>query len=303
MKRILVWLSAPRPQFFTAAVIPVALGAAIAWDRTGSVNWLNLCVAMAGAVLSQAGLNLTNDYYDFMSGDDVVNKTPTPFSGGSRLLPDGVLKPAQVLIAGIACFFLTIASGLYLVYATKGYLLFIFGAIGIFLAFFYTASPLKIGYTRMGEAATGIGFGPLMVLGSYYVQTGRLAWEPFFASLPVGILIALVLFINEFPDYEADKATGKRNTVVSIGKSRASKIYAWLIISAYAVLVAGVAAGVFPAASLTALLSLPFAVKAAVTARSHYEKIKELLPANALTVIVHFSFGLLFTLSYMWGRK
>jgi 1,4-dihydroxy-2-naphthoate octaprenyltransferase len=303
MKKMFIWLAAPRPQFFTAAVIPVALGAAIAWDRTGSVNWANFYLTMAGAVLSQAGLNLTNDYYDFLSGDDVINKTPTPFSGGSRLLPNGVLKPAQVLTAGITCFFLTAAIGLYLVYAMKGYLLFLFGGIGIFLAFFYTASPLKIGYTRMGEAATGIGFGPLMVLGSYYVQTGKLAWEPFFASLPVGILIALVLFINEFPDYEADLATGKRNTVVSIGKSRASNIYAWLIMSAYAVLAAGAAAGVFPVTSLTVFLTLPFAVKAAVTARSHYGKIKELLLANALTVIVHFSFGLLFTLSYMWGRK
>ncbi|MFA5147783.1 MAG: 1,4-dihydroxy-2-naphthoate octaprenyltransferase [Dehalococcoidales bacterium] len=302
MKKILVWLAAPRPQFFTAAVVPVALGAAVAWNGTGLIDWGLFWITMSGAVLAQAGLNLTNDYYDFKSGTDVVNKTPTPFSGGSGVIIKGLLKPAEVLAAGLLCFSATAAIGFYLVFLIKGYMLIAIGAIGIFLAFFYTASPLKMGYTRLGELATGIGFGPLMVLGSYYVQARRLAWEPFWASVPVAILIALVLYINEFPDYEADRVSGKNNTVVSIGKKKAAGYYALFMVSAYLAVAAGVAAGIFPGLSLITAATFPLAAIAIKTARTHYGKIKELLPANALTVAVHFLFGLLFTLSYVWGR-
>jgi 1,4-dihydroxy-2-naphthoate octaprenyltransferase len=286
-----------------AAIIPVSLGAAVAWNRTGMVDWRLFWMSMAGAVFAHAGMNLTNDYYDFKSGNDVVNKTPTPFSGGSGLLTKGLLEPKEVLIAGLLCFSATAAIGVYLVIILKGYLLLAIGAIGIFLAFFYTASPLKIGYTRFAEAATGIGFGPLMVLGSYYVQARSLAWEPLWASVPVAILIALVLYINEFPDYEADRISGKNNTVVAIGRKKAAGHYAFIMLSAYLAVAAGVLAGIFPGLALITLATVPLAVAAIRTVRRHYDKVKELLPANALTVAVHFSFGLLFTLSYVWGRK
>ncbi|MFA5165298.1 MAG: 1,4-dihydroxy-2-naphthoate octaprenyltransferase [Candidatus Omnitrophota bacterium] len=303
MNRILVWLAAPRPQFFTAAIVPVALGAAVAWNGTGLVDWGLFWLTLAGAVLSQAGLNLTNDYYDFKSGDDVVNKTPTPFSGGSGVLTRGLLKPREVLAAGLLCFAATAAIGFYLVFLIKGYILIAIGAIGIFLAFFYTAGPFKIGYTRFAEAATGIGFGPLMVLGSYYVQARRLAWEPFWASIPVAILIALVLYINEFPDYEADRISGKNNTVVSIGKKKAAGYYALLMLSAYLAVAAGAISGILPGTALITAATFPLAVIAIKTAWAHYDKVKELLPANALTVAVHFIFGMLLTMSYVWGRK
>ncbi len=303
MNKILVWLAAPRPQFFTAAVVPVALGAAVAYNGTGIIDWGLFWLSMAGAVLSQAGLNLTNDYYDFKSGDDVVNKNPTPFSGGSGVLTRGLLKPREVLAAGLLCFAATAAIGFYLVFLIKGYILIAIGATGIFLAFFYTAGPFKIGYTRFAEAATGIGFGPLMVLGSYYVQARRLAWEPFWASIPVAILIALVLYINEFPDHDADSVSGKNNTVVSIGRKKASGYYALLMLSAYLAVAAGVISGILPGAALITVATFPLAAMAIRTVKAHYDKVKELLPANALTVAVHFVFGMLLTMSYVWGRK
>lgn len=299
MNRLLVWLKAPRPQFFTAAAIPVMLGAAIAAKRTGFFDWSLFWLSLTGGLFAQAGLNLTNDYYDYLTGDDVVNKTPTPFSGGSGLLTKGLLRPKEVFFAGIACFGAAVAIGLYLVYALKGYLLLLIGGIGIFLAFFYTAGPFRIGYTRFGELATGLGFGPIMVLGSYYVQTKQLSWEAFWASVPVCVLIALVLYINEFPDYEADRISGKKNTVVSIGKKKATGYYAFFIFLPYLIVAVGAVLRVFPALSLITLLTFPLAVKAAKIVNEHYDSIKELLPANALTIVIHFSFGALFVLAYL----
>ncbi|MDD5073424.1 MAG: 1,4-dihydroxy-2-naphthoate octaprenyltransferase [Candidatus Omnitrophica bacterium] len=303
MNKTLIWAASPRPQFFTAAIIPVVLGAAVAVHQTGAFDWGLLWLTMAGALFVHAGLNLTNDYYDYISGDDVVNKTPTPFSGGSRLLPDGALKPREVLTAGLFCLAVTVAIGVYLVYALRGYLLLPIGIAGLFLVFFYTAPPFRIGYTGFAELATGIGFGPLMVLGSYYVQARRLSWEAFWASVPVGILIALVLYINEFPDYEADRISGKRNTVVSIGKAAAAKYYRLFLLSVYLVVLLGIASGIFPFAAILTFVTLPAAIKAIRVTSAHFDKIKELLPANALTIAIHLSFGILFTFAYLWGTK
>jgi len=302
MKKILLWIRAMRPQFFTAAVMPVILGSAIAWYDAGTFRWDVFCLALFGAIAVHAGLNLTNDYYDFKSKDDVVNKTPTPFSGGSRLLPEGILKPRSVLLAGLACFGITAVIGLYLLCVVRGYPLLIIGATGMFLAFFYTAGPLRIGYTRLAELATGIGFGPLMVLGSYYVQARRLSWGAFWASVPAGILIALVLFINEFPDYEADRISGKRNTVVSLGKKKAVVYYRLFLLSVYPMIAGGVALRVFPMASLMTFLTLPLAFLSVKTASKNFDKIKELLPANALTIIIHLTFNVLFSLAYIVRR-
>jgi len=300
MNKIFIWLTAPRPQFFTAVIVPVSLGAAAAFRATGALDWGLFWLALVGAIFVHAGLNLTNDYYDYLSGDDVVNRQRTPFSGGSGVLPKGILKPKQVFIAGILCFIITIMIGFYLVYILKGYLLLLIGGLGIFLAFFYTASPLKIGYTRLGELATGIGFGPIMVLGSYYVQARKLSWEAFWASMPVGILIALVLYINEFPDYEADKISGKNNTVVSIGRKKAAGYYRWFLLSAYAVVIVGVALKIFPPATLVTFITLPLAIKAINIATANYDNVNKLLPANALTIAIHLSLGILLTLAYIY---
>lgn len=259
-------------------------------------------MTLIGALFAHGGLNLTNDYYDYMTGNDVVNKTPTPFSGGSRILPKGLLKPKEILYAGLFCFAMTIAIGLYLVYILKGYLLLVIGGAGLFLAFFYTAGPFRIGYTRSGDIATGLGFGTIMVLGAYYVQTRQVSWEAFWASIPISILIALVLYINEFPDYEADRISGKKNTVVSIGKKKAVGYYGLFLILPYVIVVVGVFLKAFPAMALIVLLTLPIALMAVKIARSHFDKIRELLPANALTIIVHFSFGMLLTSAYLLDR-
>ncbi len=302
MSKVLLWVKAARPQFFTASIVPIILGAAIAWNQTGEFNWVLFWVTLIGGIFIHAGLNLNNDYYDYKSKDDVVNKTPTPFSGGSRVLPDGIFLPRQVLIASLLCFAIGSAIGLYLNHILKGNMLLILGIIGLFLAFFYTADPIKLGYMKIGEIAVGLGFGPIMLLGSYYVQAERFSWEAFSASVPIGILIALVLYINEFPDYEADKTVGKNNIVVTLGKRKAVRYYSIFLGSVYIFIIGTVILKIFPPLTLITLLTIPLAVKAVRTATTHFDRIKELLPANALTIAIHLLFGTLFTVAYLLDR-
>lgn len=299
MNRFLLWFIAVRPQFFTATIIPVVLGAAVARHHTGEFNWGMFWLTLIGGIFIHAGLNYSNDYYDYRTGNDLVNKTPTPFSGGSRFLREGILRPSSVIAASLICFSIGGAIGLYLNYLLKTNVILIIGFIGVPLAFFYTAEPVKIGYGCFAEIATGFGFGTLMVMGSYYVQAVKLSYEAFWASLPIAILIALVQFINQFPDYEADKKVFKNNTVVRVGKKRAVRYYYVLFGLTYYLVIMGVFLKIFPIASLITLLTLPLAVKAIMTAKNHFERIDELLPANALTIAVHLLFGILFTIAYL----
>lgn len=301
-KKAGLWLVASRPQFFTATIIPIALGAAIAWNHSGTFDWGLFWLTLIGGIFIHAGLDYSNDYYDYKTGNDVVNKTPTPFSGGSRFLREGILKPRQVLLASLVCFAAGSAIGLYINYLLKTNIILIIGITGVFLAFFYTGGPVKIGYTRAAETATGLGFGPLMVIGSYYVQARSISWEALWASVPIGILIALVQYINQFPDYEADKKTGKNNTVVTVGKAKAVRYYYIFLVMTYCLVILGVILKVFPALALITLLTIPLALKAIRTAIEHFNSIEKLLPANALTIIIHLLFGISFTIAYLLDR-
>ena len=217
-----LWLRAIRAPFFTATVIPVALGSVIAWYDADNFIWMRFWLAMFGALLIHTGVNLANDYFDHLAGCDEANPTPTPFSGGSRMIQEKLIAPKKILYVSLASFVFGGAIGLYLNYLCRGNIILVLGLCGVFLGFFYTAKPFRIGYGSFGELATGFGFGPLMVLGSYYVQAERLPFKVFLISIPVGLLIALVLFINEFPDYFADKSVGKRTMVVILGKRKAA---------------------------------------------------------------------------------
>ena len=302
MLRLKIWLKAIRVPFFTATIIPVALGAIVAWYDTGNFIWPIFWLAMVGALLIHAGTNLANDYFDYLSGCDVANPNPTPFSGGSRVIPEGLLSPKKVLAAALAAFLLGGSIGLYLNYLSGKNVILVLGLIGIFLGFFYSAKPLRIGYRSFGELAVGVGFGPLMVLGSYYTQARILPFRVFLISIPVGILIALVLFINEFPDYIADKNAGKRTLVVILGKKRAVILYHILLTKAYLIIIYLVTVRYLPPICLITLLSLPLALRAFMVSRRNFDKIYELLPANASTIGLHSALGLLLCAGFILDK-
>ncbi|MFH1996330.1 MAG: 1,4-dihydroxy-2-naphthoate octaprenyltransferase [Candidatus Omnitrophota bacterium] len=302
MRNISIWIKAARAPFFTATIIPVSVGTLLAWHAAGVFLWARFALAMAGAILVHAGTNLANDYFDHRSGNDEANRNPTPFSGGSRMIQNGLIPAKNILAASLLTFGAGALIGLYLNSILKGNVVLFLGVIGVFLGFFYTAGPVSIGYRSFGEIAVGVGFGPLMVLGAYYVQAEHLTLPVFFVSVPIGLLIALVVFINEFPDYDADKSVGKKTVVVLLGKKRAITLYRALLGSVYICIAALIALKALPLICGIVFLTIPLAIKAFVVSRNNYEKIYELLPANAATIGLHSLIGILIGVGVILDR-
>jgi 1,4-dihydroxy-2-naphthoate octaprenyltransferase len=294
-----LWVIKLRAPFFTADLVPVCLGPAIAWARAGAFNVWYFLLALVGAICINAGTNMTNDYFDHTWGSDEVNtEFANPFTGGSRLIQMGIVKPGTFLWQGIGFFFVAGLIGLVLV-LTRGPWVLWLGLIGVFTGFFYTAPPVRLARTGLGELLVGLNLGPLMVLGSAYVQTQALSWEPVIASLPVGLLITLVLWINQFQDALADAAVGKNHLVVRLGRKRSGAVYGLLLAAVYLSLLAGVLFGGVTLFALVGLLTLPMAVKAYRVACIHYDHPRELMPANAATIQIHLRTGMLITLGYV----
>jgi 1,4-dihydroxy-2-naphthoate octaprenyltransferase len=297
-QKILIWIQAMRAPFFTASIIPLVLGMTIAWNEHRFFDpFLGFLTLLAGITI-HAGTNLSNDYFD--QGTDNINEDYTVFSGGSRMIQNQVLKARQIIIASIICYIVGIVTAIYIVLTTQGILLIIFLLIAVLLGIFYTAVPIRLSYHGLGEIAVFVGFGPLGVLSAYYIQIGHLnSIMPLIASIPIAILIAVLLFINEFQDFEADKAAGKNTLVVSLGKKKSLKVYISGMVLAYLSLLIVVILKGFSFIFLLPLITLPLVFKAIQVARRHYSTIKELIPANALTIIIHFVFGILLAFTFV----
>jgi len=300
--KLKIWLAEVRAPFFTATIVPILLGAMIAWARTGTLHFGYFLLTMLGGLLLHTGTNVANDYFDHRSGTDDVNvEFVRPFTGGSRMIQNGLLTPREVISGALAAFALACVVGLYLAYV-RGPLIFVLGLVGIFSGFFYTAPPFNLVSRGIGEFFIGLNFGVLMTLGSYFVQTGQLAWEPVVASIPVGLLIVGVLYINEFQDAPADGAVGKDHLVVRLGRKRAALGYLLLMVTTYAVIVLAALLRITSPFTLIALATLPVAVRAIGVARAHYDEYLKLVPANAATVFLHLLTGLLLSAGYLLDK-
>ncbi|MEE8390421.1 MAG: 1,4-dihydroxy-2-naphthoate octaprenyltransferase [Anaerolineae bacterium] len=294
------WVLGLRLSFLTASIIPIFLGAAIAWAHKGALDWGYFLLTLIAGLALHAGTNLINDYFDHLSGNDEMNREfVRPFSGGSRVIQLGLLTPLEVLMGSLLFFTLGSLTGLYLVW-TRGLFILVLGAVALLSGVFYTRRPFNGASQGIGEAVVGLNFGILMVLGAYYVQVQDFSWAPVVAGIPLSLLIAAVLYVNEFPDYVADKAVGKRTLVVRLGRKRAVVGYIVLLGATYFAILAGVIGGVLPLAALLGLSTLPASLRAIQYARKHYASSFDLVPANGLTVVTHLATGLLLTLAYAW---
>ncbi len=296
--QIKLWIRAMRAPFFQAVMIPVLLGTAVAWYETGRFSGPLFFLAALGAVFLNAGTNLVNDYFDHKSRSDDTNKEPTPFSGGSRVIQEGLISPKKIYWGALISFGFAALIGIYLIYI-RGLVILILGIIGILSGYFYSASPLKIGYRGGGELLAGLMCGPLVVLGAYYVQAQTFSRGALLVSIPIGLLIAAVLYINQFPDYEPDKFADKKNLVVIMGREKALKWFYVLLASAYLFIVLGCVFKAIPGIGIISLLTLPLALKAIKIARANYTNTKELIPAMFGTITLHLAMGLLLTAGYV----
>lgn len=303
-----LFVNAVRLPFLTATLVPVLVGLAIAANDlrpAGHFDWVLAALTLVGVALFHLGTNTINDYFDHKSGADEANFTPTPFSGGSRTIQRGLMEANTMRNLAIVFYALGTLIGLFLV-ARRGTEILWLGLAGFFLGFLYSAPPVRLAHRGLGELAVAVGFGPLIVLGTYFVQTQQWSLEALLASLPVAFLIAAVLYINEFPDKQGDARVGKRTLIVRLPERAALLGYFVLIALTYLVILAGVvlpnpATGrpFFPVWTLLGLATLPLAIKASLVLGRNYRFPYRLIPANAFTILLHLSTGILFFTGYV----
>jgi len=280
------------PKIWIASTIPMAVGAAVAYSHLGSFSWYWFLVGVVAIYLLEIGKNAINEYIDFLSGVDrfVTPDKRTPFSGGKKTIIDGKLTLKENLLIGAVTITAGSLLGLYVVFHREFAVLWI-GLAGVFFALFYSLPPFKFAYRGVGEAIVGFNFGPLITTGAYLVQTHTISTEVIAVSLPLGFIIANVLWINQYPDYEADLKGGKMNGVVRLGKEKGVVVFAALFGLAYLVLlILALVSGNF--LWLLPFISLPLAVRAVKVARRHFDNIPRLIEANAKTIQVYQLTGL-----------
>jgi 1,4-dihydroxy-2-naphthoate octaprenyltransferase len=293
------WLlfRATRLPFLSATLVPVLLGLAIA-GRDGAFDPLTALLTIVAAAAVHLGLNVSNDVFDDVLGADRLNYTPTPYSGGSRVIQYGLLTRREMAWLSAGLYAIAIVIGLVLVLVTKSVALLAIGAVGLIISLGYTAPPLKLVYRGLGEFAVALGFGPVMLLGAYVVQSGRISLEAVVASVPVAILVALILYVNEIPDRAADAAAGKRTLVVRFSPEAVRFGYLAAASVAFAVIVVGVAIGILPVPTLVALAAAPLALRV-------YEGIGQssnayaLMPVLATNIKLHLVAGALLLTGYL----
>jgi 1,4-dihydroxy-2-naphthoate polyprenyltransferase len=242
-KNLVTLFLASRPKFLTASASPVLVGSALGFAVAGTFNWPLFLLALFAIMALHSGANIANDFFDHLSGNDWGNKNVTPFSGGRQFIQQNILSPKATLAASIFCLALGVSLGLVILYLTRSWFILILGLAGLLGGFFYTAPPVKLGYRGIGETVIAFLFGILPVYGSYYLQTGLIDITPLPAACIVGILIFLIIFINEFPDLPADAAVNKKTLVVLLGIPVGVQIYRIAVISAFVVMVAGIFVG------------------------------------------------------------
>lgn len=259
-----IWLMAARPRTLPAAVAPVLVGTALAWTlNDGDLDWIAFAAAMLGALFIQVGTNLSNDYSDARRGADTEDRL-----GPVRVTAGGLVPPRQVLVATYVSFGLAVLCGIYLI-AVAGWVLLAIGAASILAGVLYTGGPRPYGYEGLGEVFVFLFFGVVAVTGSYYVQRQELVWEALVLAVPVGLLAATILVVNNVRDLETDRRAGKRTLAVRLGRDRARGLYAAMLIAAFVTAVLPWLLGSLSAWLLLPWLTAPLAARLQRTVRTH----------------------------------
>ena len=280
-------LLAARPQYLGASVAPVLVGSALGYAATGSFSVGLFVLATLAIMALHAGANVVNDYFDHVSQNDWVNQNPTPFSGGSRFIQNGLLSPKATLLVGLAYLAIGSGIGLIIVFLTQSAFVLGIGLAGVLGAFFYTAGPIQLGYRGVGEIVIGFLFGILPVFGSYYLQARSVDILPLLPALIVAILIFLVILINEFPDLAADRQVNKRTMIVAFGVPVSIGVYRATLAGSYIIAAVMLARWTTFFGGTFYLLTLPLAIFAMRSANQQDLAKPGLYRANQLTILLH----------------
>lgn len=284
-----VWFLALRPWSFTASAIPVTLGAILAYTFEGTFSLGLYLLTLIGGTLLHCGTNLINTYGDFVSGVDTIESAQT-----CPQLVKNILKPEQMKRTGILAFSLAALLGVYFVYL-RGWPILLLGLIGILGGYTYTAGPLPYKYQGLGSLLVFFLMGPLMVLGSHYVQTGIFNENVIWASLPVGFLVSGILHANDLRDIDYDQKAGIKTLALILGKNLAFPFYYLLNIAAFASLLFLIMFDILPVSSILPFLLIPKLaenLKNAHISKLGNKNILTCLEANSAKF--HFQFGFMF---------
>jgi 1,4-dihydroxy-2-naphthoate polyprenyltransferase len=272
------------PKISLASMASILLGTC-AVAATGPIDFLWLAVTVGGIFAIEVAKNASGEIFDFDSGADleVAPQDRSPFSGGKRVLVDGLLTRNQTIFISAVGYAMGIAAGFAIVIWKEPAILWI-GLVGVLCAFFYQAPPLKLSYRGLGELAVATCYGPLICLGTYLVQRGKIEIGPLLASIPLGLLIANFLLINEFPDASADAKADKRTLVVRLGRQRASRVFAVIFGVAFGMLFSFPVLGLPRAIVFGAVAVIP-AAAATYRVWKTPDNIANLIPAQLNTLL------------------
>ena len=288
-----VWLRVIRIRFLLASVIAVSAGLAISWWHTSQIDILHAAMTMGGVLALHASVDLLNDYWDFKRGID-SQTTRTKMSGGTGVLPEGLLRPSQVYTAGIIFLVIGSAFGVYFV-VTGGYVIGLILAFAILSIYFYSTKIVDSGLAEIFVTTKGT----MIVLGTYFIQTSEISSTAVIAGLVVGVLSSLVLFITSFPDYEADKSKGRKTLVIAAGLSKASSIF-WIFPIVFSgLLIFGVYFEIFPYYCLISLLSIPLVISSGKKLKHSYNSVEKLVPVMGSTLAFSRITGTLFVIGFV----
>lgn len=289
------------PKISLASMAAILLGTCAA-AANGPLHYGWLAVTVIGIFALEVAKNASGEIFDFDSGTDlkVSASDRSPYSGGKRVLVDGLLTRRQTKVISAIAYMIGIAAGVAIVRWHEPRVLWI-GVMGVACAYFYNGYPLKLSYRGFGEVAVGFCYGPLITLGAVLVQGGKIGWEILFLSVLLGLLITAFLWINEFPDFTADASSGKRNLVVRLGREQASLWFSRLIIYSFVLLAVTIPLGMPVAVSLAFIAAIPGAYAAHLLMRS-YTKTQRIIPAQAFTLLTFVLFAAGAGIGLLLGR-
>jgi len=290
-----VWFRVIRVRFLLASVIAVSVGLALNWQQNSSIDLLDAILIFAGVMALHASVDLLNDFWDFKRGIDTKTNR-TKMSGGTGVLPEGLLKPSSVYRAGIGFLIIGSVIGSYFV-VTDGIIIGIILGFAILSIYFYST---KIVDSGLGEFFVAVK-GSMIVIGAYFIQSGQITIESILGGIVVGVLSSLVLFITSFPDHDADKSQGRKSLVITVGKEKAAKLFWIFPLVSYFTIIVGVSANLFPITSLITFLTIPLVIKSGLGLRKNFDSIENLVPFMSSTLMFSRITGALFVVSFLIG--
>jgi 1,4-dihydroxy-2-naphthoate octaprenyltransferase len=288
---LVVWAKAARAPFLIVSFLPAALGGAVAWLH-GALEWTPFLIAVLGVVMAHSAADFFDDYYDYKSGN--LGNKEKQFHDSPLI--SGEVTVSQVMLAALLCLAVALACGVYLFLRAPAAVLWM-TLIGAFIVFFYTAPPVRLNYRGLGELMLFFAFGPLIVLGVYWVVTGRFDWAPVIAGIAPGMLTMNVGIVSNIFDHDDDVRSGKFTMPARFGRRVAVNVLGASAILAYVSLVLGAAFGLLPVYALIALFTLPLTIQT-VRASTQYHDLSRYTGAMTKAIAAASLVGALLILAY-----